>query len=460
MWITPDVNIPNGLLEAHRENRLVVFAGAGVSVDQPSGLPLFERLAHCIGEQTGHVPSEIQLKNPDRFLGDLSEHTDVHRLASNIIGKDSSSPNALHHAILRLTTAGDGNPRIVTTNYDLHLSTAADLEEIRLQRFDGPALPMGNDFSGIVHLHGSLDQDPRRLVLTDKDFGRAYLTDAWAAQFLHRMFRQYTVLFVGYSHSDMVMEYLARGLPRGTERYALTRDDEVSKWRRLEIHPIAYPVAAGEQHTALNEVVIEWAERADSGLLSQRQRISDLVNGPPPEDPVRADYLEEALATEHTAAFFTEFARGEAWLAWAETQHSFKALATDTQSALSLVLARWFVTNFVMLESETHRALRTVQILGGRIGRVLWSEIALGLFRSKEVRPSTFKAWVALLLEADHDNQSGLLFYLLNSCKWPGDRATALLLLGISRHRTLRWLQPFQLLETSRASGNTKSGLW
>lgn len=427
MWITPDVNIPNGLLEAHRENRLVVFAGAGVSV--ASGLPLFNRLAYCIGEQTGHIPTQAQLKNPDRFLGDLSEHTDVHRLASNIIGNESSTPNALHDAILRLTTAGDGDPRIVTTNYDLHLSTAADLEQIQLQRFDGPALPMGDDFSGIIHLHGSLNQEPRHLVLTDKDFGRAYLTDAWAAQFLHRMFRQYTVLFIGYSHADMVMEYLARGLPRGTERYALTPDDDISKWRRLEIHPIPYPVAAGEQHTALNEVVVEWAERVDSGLLTQRQRISDLVNDPPPEEPVSADYLEEALTTQHAAVFFTEFARGEAWLAWAETQPSFKALATDTQTGLVAALAQWFVTNFVLPESETHRALRTIQILGGRIGRVLWAEIALGLFRSKEARPSTFKTWVALLLEADPDNRSDLLFYLLSSCKWPGDRSTALLLL-------------------------------
>jgi hypothetical protein len=51
------------------------------------------------------------------------------------------------------------------------------------------------------------------IVLTDSDFGRAYLTEGWARRFLVDLFRHFTVLFVGYSHSDTVMHYLARALP-------------------------------------------------------------------------------------------------------------------------------------------------------------------------------------------------------------------------------------------------------
>lgn len=225
---------------------------------------------------------------------------------------------------------------------------------------------MGDDFSGIVHLHGSLEQPRRRLVVTDQDFGHAYLTDAWATQFLHRMFRRYTVLFVGYGHADVVMDYLARGLPRGTSRYALTPDDDLSKWRRLEIDAVPYPKSRSGSHDALTTAIVEWADRTNMGLLDHRQRIADLVGAPPPEDPVTADYLAEALTAESTSTFFAESARGASWLAWAEAQPTFKQLAEDTSSSAgALALARWFVSNFVVIESESQRALKTVQLFGG-----------------------------------------------------------------------------------------------
>jgi len=63
--------------------------------------------------------------------------------------------------------------------------------------YEPPALPVGDDFLGVVHLHGSLTQEPRRLVVTDINFSRANLREAWAARFLERMFASFTVLFVG-----------------------------------------------------------------------------------------------------------------------------------------------------------------------------------------------------------------------------------------------------------------------
>ena len=69
------------------------------------------------------------------------------------------------------------------------------------------------------------------MVLTDEDFGRAYLTEGWARTFLIDLFRSHAVLFVGYNHSDLVMTYLGRALPSGTsERFALTDDPDNQKW--------------------------------------------------------------------------------------------------------------------------------------------------------------------------------------------------------------------------------------
>jgi hypothetical protein len=48
MWINDDVDIPEALLAAQRDGRLVIFAGAGVSMGPPSNLPGFSKLAKQI----------------------------------------------------------------------------------------------------------------------------------------------------------------------------------------------------------------------------------------------------------------------------------------------------------------------------------------------------------------------------------------------------------------------------
>ena len=41
------------------------------------------------------------------------------------------------------------------------------------------------------------------------------------------LFSNYTVLFVGYSHNDPVMKYLATGLPPSTRRYAFVAQGKI-----------------------------------------------------------------------------------------------------------------------------------------------------------------------------------------------------------------------------------------
>jgi hypothetical protein len=152
--------------------------------------------------------------------------------------------------LLRLFQSGK-SVRLVTTNFDSHFTNAAHtiFTDKEAEVFYAPALPLGNPFQGIVYLHGSVEKSPESLVLTDSDFGRAYLTEGWARRFLQQLFSRYTVLFIGYSHNDIVMEYLARGLPPQADhpgRYALKilgNADDV--WIYRGIKPVSYPDAQG-----------------------------------------------------------------------------------------------------------------------------------------------------------------------------------------------------------------------
>jgi NAD-dependent SIR2 family protein deacetylase len=121
VWIG-GVDIPWALIEAQREDRLVIFVGAGASRSSPSNLPDFRQLAAGIAADSGVTATREQLENPDVLLGDLKDQhaVDVQRVA-DLLGAGSSRPNRLHEAIAALAVASP-QVRIVTTNYDLHLS--------------------------------------------------------------------------------------------------------------------------------------------------------------------------------------------------------------------------------------------------------------------------------------------------------------------------------------------------
>ena len=58
---------PEPLLNALRDRWLVVFAGAGVSMEPPAGLPSFRKLAERVAAGTGESIAESE--TDDQFLG-------------------------------------------------------------------------------------------------------------------------------------------------------------------------------------------------------------------------------------------------------------------------------------------------------------------------------------------------------------------------------------------------------
>ncbi len=289
---------------------------------------------------------------------------------------------------------------------------------------------MGDDVNGVVYLHGNLRQEPTRLVVTDRDFGRAYLRDAWAARFLERMFAAYTVLFVGYSHNDVVMRYLARSPgPRACGRYLLTSDPGEPSWRTLGVHPIGYPIVDGS-HAALVDAIEGWASLGSMGLLDHRQRIAQLVSAPPSQVPEEASYLEAAVADRDRVRLFADLARGEEWLRWAATQPEFGRLfdPSAAPTGCSSPLSYWFAEHFIIDEALTAAALSLVRDAGGGIGPTLWSAIADRLHVQSSPRPDWLRPWVVLLIENAPDATAEWLDYALVASRWPEDRSEALLL--------------------------------
>ena len=424
------VDLPNELVESRKAGNLVVFAGAGVSIPSPSNLPDFRELAIELAQGTTTLEKDEPL---DRFLGRLEPGLRIHEHTRDRLSRPESKPNPLHFNLLKLFGRGSA-VRLVTTNFDNHFSTAADeiWKSERPEFFAAPALPLGGDFLGLVHLHGSVIRDPARMVLRDADFGRAYLTEGWARRFLQEMFLKYTVLFVGYSHNDPVMHYLARGLPSSTEgrRFALTPDGDDKFWKYLGIVALAYPIrSSGSPHREQELALVEWVRFTAERPLDRRERIRHLVSNLPPGAGEDHDYLVDALNDEYTARFFAEFARAPEWFEWAQRRDTFLRLFRKVGDVKPTdePLAAWFAEGFAI--GQAGRALAWIAQNRLTLGRVCWLAVAQAIFRRLnpgEGCPGLDK-WVLLLIRT-WPGDTDLLELILSRCNCPEDATAALLL--------------------------------
>ena len=441
-----DIVFPPPLLAALRDARLVVFAGAGVSMGKPAFLPRFRALAKSVAQGTGHTPLEHE--PDDVFLGRLQHQgVEVHEPAARALRKntrgDTPEPTALHRDLLRLFP-DPGSVRIVTTNFDLLFTDAAQaLFSEQPDVFKAPALPLGRTFTGIVHVHGCLDR-PADMVLTDADFGRAYLIEGWARRFLVDLFGSSTVLFVGYSHNDTVMKYLARALParESQTRFALTDQPAGDDWPVLGIVPIPYPRDPGDDHRSLTEGVGALANHARRGLLDWRQEITQIAQRAPPIDEGEGGIIEDALADVTKAKFFADAATDPKWLDWLDGRgHLDPLFGTADPPSPHLRLAAWMVNRFTFDRPAV--LFRLIARHGMRLNPRLWHDLARALaFRTEPpLSGESLSRWASCLLATappvpDRDH----LVYLARRCA-QADLFDPLVQIfdALAAHRLLDW---------------------
>jgi NAD-dependent SIR2 family protein deacetylase len=206
-------DIPERLLQAHEDGRVVFFCGAGISY--PAGLPGFKGLVDKVYGGIGATkdPAEqaaIKSGQYDTAIGLLEVRVVGKRYAvrqqiARILTPNLSLPRAVetHKALLTLARSRQGQYRLITTNFDRlfeHVITSLGLSVPRCQ---APLLPVPkNRWSELIYLHGVLPDTANaneldKLVVSSGDFGLAYLTERWAARFVTELFRNYTVCFVG-----------------------------------------------------------------------------------------------------------------------------------------------------------------------------------------------------------------------------------------------------------------------
>ena len=339
--------IPVRLLNELDGGKVVFFCGAGVSAGAGSGLPNFPDLVDYVYTANHIQPDTVEkealdIRALDKVLGLLErdERLGARVLRRTVIERLSVPPSGelhVHKALIDLSRNEQGT-RLITTNFDNRF-VEAGLDTELVDAAPKLPLPKPHSWSSLVHLHGRIvpDDDGANLVLTAANFGRAYLTERWAARFVTELFREFAVVFVGYSVSDPVMSYLvdalaaerAMGARFGTA-YAFAdfdgTDTGASKardgWLAKNVEPILYDKRDG--HRLLADTLIEWARvRTDPFHARSRIAINEMARMPAgPGDPVvervvwalEDPVAAKALADEPPIVDEDEFVKFGTWL--------------------------------------------------------------------------------------------------------------------------------------------------
>lgn len=318
--------IPATLIQAQERGEMVFFCGAGISI--PTGLPDFAGLVNQVYSAL-HVAREPAEETAfargkfDEVLGLLEDRLTPNAMRAEVARILSLAPDPeslrLHRALLEVSRNTSG-VRLVTTNYDDNFRCADSIAGLRFDA--GPHLPDVRHWDSVLHLHGRLkppaaEADLSRLVLTKADFGNAYLYERWAARFVADLLESYTVVFVGYSLGDMVIEYLMTAVtdrPAARRPYALAgyssreeADERASKWKQSGVQPILYDSRNG--HQLLVETVEEWARLSgDPHGYRVQVATSGLVSAPD-RDTHEADPDRVVWALTDSAAAWPAFNR-------------------------------------------------------------------------------------------------------------------------------------------------------
>ncbi len=303
--------IPERLLLAHAQGKVLFVAGAGVS--RAAGLPDFRGLVVDVYAEVDTAVWNVVSKIPsgacnqwstdvsslrddqaaevrhfiagdyDLVLGMLERRLDGRASGSSRVRQAIATrlrpaglkPARIHRALMRLADRG-GVVRIVTTNFE-HLLEEAKRKGTAVQTYTLGTIPRpgnGPEFSGVFHIHGVLDRNPARaseLIVSDRDFGEFYMRRRIVPDFIYDAARLFHIVLVGYSANDAPMKYLLNAVAADGTRFrdvmerftfiggnATVDNVALEQWRGRSITPVHYDSA--NKHAALANVLERWAD--------------------------------------------------------------------------------------------------------------------------------------------------------------------------------------------------------
>ncbi len=333
-------SIPDDLLLARDQGRVIFFCGAGVS-RADAELPDFFGLANQVidklvidkndpsyklMQEAGKIEGNVGIPgviSADSIFGYLERDftkRDIEEAVASALKPKANCILTAHEILLDLATTPEGTVQLVTTNFDrLFDKCGRKLQVWQPPRLPNPSLP--NEINGIIYLHGRSTPNYKAaenggFVLSSSDFGRAYLSDGWATNFIRGIFQKYVIVFVGYSADDPPVRYLLEALHKTSgnkiNAYAFQSgdyDDSIARWQHKGVEAIPYTLDnehKDNRHRALWDSLKAWAERARDPDAWVTNVINASQKGPTVLQPHERGQVAHIISTYEGAKKFCE----------------------------------------------------------------------------------------------------------------------------------------------------------
>ena len=393
-----------------------------------------------------------------------------------MIKQDASSK--YHQIILELASSSKGT-RVVTTNFDDLFEKAQNelTNQDDITIYNAPLIPMADPskWSGIIKMHGSLNTNNEKytddIVLSSGDFGRAYLTEKWASQFIIDMFKHFHLLFIGYSISDPIFRYIIDAIaidrvsnPDLKTSYILlpenTNDNTLrnisSSYNGLD--KIFYKHTGGDKdHSDLYKKLEEWFKDYAAGSVTTKEIINELKS---PENinnkEKRAKLLKHLKNNPEAIKYFTEDDTKGADISWLpvldkEIITPYLSSSTNSQHDKNAIgcLSTWLASNLDKYQ-VIDWLLKPHQIISLTLYEQLNLQRAQGGYSGKynEILDVLLNK---TLLEVSTQEEGCNLYYLCNRVK----EIATIFSIGL-KSRILEFLRPRIKLRNKNLSGAIK----
>jgi hypothetical protein len=180
------------IVKAKQNNKLVIFAGAGVSMD--SGLPNWNTLVEAFQSEIDEKEGD-PLKAAQLHFNHRRKKENLDRL-KEILKYKQTKFNLIHEQIVLLSPY-----HIITTNFDDHFEQIINKEHLKYSIVKKDAdLPDCKTNSFLVKMHGDIAE--KNVVLKKDDYDHYQDNFPLIKGFVEGIFATNLVLFVGFSFDD------------------------------------------------------------------------------------------------------------------------------------------------------------------------------------------------------------------------------------------------------------------
>lgn len=184
--------------------KLVVFAGAGISID--SGVPSWSRLIDEIKNELDLPESEKDfLKIPQIYYNERQEKEYIEKIR-NVLGHKKLKHNEIHEEIFEL------NPEhVLTTNFEDLLEQVINKKSLPFSVVkEDKDLPYSHNTKLLIKVHGDLDST--NFVLKEDDYLNYSYNHPLIEAFIKSVFASKVVLFIGYSYNDYNLKQIVQNV--------------------------------------------------------------------------------------------------------------------------------------------------------------------------------------------------------------------------------------------------------